>query len=131
MFVQIGYKGIDLRKITYFDPYFDQTTHEYDYSRSQKYTVTARSQDEYDAHMAALSNPARGITDISVEEAPPDIDDLKTLLAGTDYKAVKYAEGLIPDDEYAPVKAQRQVWRDEINRLESESKEEKQETLST
>ena len=47
-----------------------------------------------------------------------EIDRLKAELAGTDYKAIKYAEGWITEEEYAPTKAQRQVWRDEINELE-------------
>lgn len=46
------------------------------------------------------------------------IDLLKKKLADTDYKAIKYAEGLISDEEYAPIKAERQHFRDEINRLE-------------
>lgn len=46
---------------------------------------------------------------------------LKRKLAKTDYKAIKYAEGLISEQDYAETKAQRQAWRDEINRLESES----------
>ena len=46
------------------------------------------------------------------------IASLKRLLAESDYKAIKYAEGFIPEDEYAPIKAQRQAWRDEINSLE-------------
>lgn len=45
---------------------------------------------------------------------------LKQNLADTDYKAIKFAEGLISEEDYAETKAQRQLWRDEINRLESE-----------
>lgn len=52
------------------------------------------------------------------ELASNRIYELKTLLNQTDYKAIKYAEGLISEDEYAPIKAQRQAWRDEINELE-------------
>ncbi len=44
---------------------------------------------------------------------------LKQNLADTDYKAIKFAEGLISEQDYAKIKAQRQIWRDEINRLES------------
>ncbi len=44
---------------------------------------------------------------------------LKQNLADTDYKTLKYAEGLISEQDYAEIKAQRQMWRDEINRLES------------
>lgn len=47
------------------------------------------------------------------------IDELKSKLAQTDYKAIKYAEGLISEQEYAPIKAQRQSWRDMINLLEN------------
>ena len=46
---------------------------------------------------------------------------LKQNLADTDYKAIKYAEGLISEEDYQETKAQRQAWRDEINRLESEN----------
>lgn len=46
------------------------------------------------------------------------IDLLKKKLADTDYKAIKYAEGFISEEEYAPIKAERQRIRDEINELE-------------
>lgn len=46
------------------------------------------------------------------------ISDLKKALFETDYQAIKYSEGLISDEDYAPIKAQRQAWRDEINELE-------------
>lgn len=48
------------------------------------------------------------------------IEMLKQQLKDTDYKAIKYAEGFISDEDYAETKALRQSWRDEINRLESE-----------
>ena len=44
---------------------------------------------------------------------------LKTQLQQTDYKAIKYAEGLISEEEYAPIKAERQSIRDQINELEA------------
>ena len=40
------------------------------------------------------------------------------LLLSTDYKAIKHSEGLIADEDYAEIKAQRQAWRTEINELE-------------
>lgn len=52
--------------------------------------------------------------------AEQQIASLKQNLADTDYKAIKYAEGAISDEDYAETKALRQSWRDEINRLESE-----------
>lgn len=48
------------------------------------------------------------------------IEMLKSELASTDYKAIKYAEGWLTEEEYAPIKAERQVIRDEINLLESQ-----------
>ena len=46
------------------------------------------------------------------------IVQIKENLANTDYQAIKYAEGQISEEDYAPIKAQRQAWRDEINELE-------------
>lgn len=43
---------------------------------------------------------------------------LKSQLKQTDYKAIKYAEGWITEEEYAEIKAERQRIREEINRLE-------------
>lgn len=47
------------------------------------------------------------------------IEELKALLKESDYKAIKYAEGLFTDVEYAPIKAMRQSYRAEINVLEA------------
>ena len=48
-----------------------------------------------------------------------EIAELKAKLEATDYQAIKYAEGLLSDEEYAEMKAQRQAWRDRINELEA------------
>ena len=56
-------------------------------------------------------------SDVSVEA---QINELKEKLRETDYQAIKYAEGLISEEDYAPTKKQRQKWRDKINELESE-----------
>lgn len=40
-------------------------------------------------------------------------------LSATDYKAIKYAEGLISEQEYEATRLQRQYWRDRINELEA------------
>lgn len=48
------------------------------------------------------------------------IQELKQKLLNTDYQAIKFAEGLISEEEYITMKAQRQEWRDEINVLELE-----------
>lgn len=41
----------------------------------------------------------------------------------TDYQAIKYAEGVLTEEEYAPIKAQRQAWRARLNELEAEEDE--------
>lgn len=50
----------------------------------------------------------------------PQIMALKESLSASDYKAIKYAEGLITAEEYEPIKAERQALRDRINELEKE-----------
>ena len=47
------------------------------------------------------------------------IRELKKKLFDTDYKAIKYSEGWLTDEEYAEVKAQREEWRKRINELEA------------
>lgn len=47
------------------------------------------------------------------------IAECKALLKATDYQAIKFAEGELTAEEYAPMKAQRILWRDEINACEN------------
>ncbi len=49
-----------------------------------------------------------------------EIEELKLRLKESDYQAIKYAEGLISEEDYAKTKAKRQKWRDRINELEGE-----------
>ena len=49
-----------------------------------------------------------------------EISELKHNLFDTDYLAIKFGEGLISAEEYAPIKDQRQQWRGRINELEGE-----------
>lgn len=49
------------------------------------------------------------------------INELKQLLADTDYVVIKIAEGSATKEDYADVIAQRQAWRNEIRELENES----------
>ena len=55
-----------------------------------------------------------------IDEIQYKIDETKAKLSQTDYQAIKYFEGLISETDYAPIKTQRQAWRDEINALETE-----------
>lgn len=48
---------------------------------------------------------------------------LKTIrmeLQATDYKAIKFGEGALTEEEYAPIRLERQTLRDEYNTLEAE-----------
>lgn len=47
-----------------------------------------------------------------------EIVALKSLLSDTDYKALKHADGAISDEEYEPVRKQREEWRKLINEYE-------------
>lgn len=49
-----------------------------------------------------------------------EINGYKILLEQTDYKALKHADGVLPDEEWEPVKAQREELRAKINACESE-----------
>lgn len=61
------------------------------------------------------------VEEIKADEAAAinkQIRELKKQLADTDYKAIKYSEGWLTDEEYAEVKTQREEWRSAINKLE-------------
>ena len=53
-------------------------------------------------------------------EIESEITGLKQILARTDYKALKYAEGQISEKDYEETKQERQSLRDKINELEAE-----------
>lgn len=48
------------------------------------------------------------------------IGEAKQKLRDTDYQAIKFAEGELTAEEYAPIKAQRKEWRAQINKLQEE-----------
>lgn len=51
------------------------------------------------------------------------ITELKQQLANTDYQAIKYAEGELSAEDYAPMKIKRAGWRVEINQLQQQLEE--------
>ena len=61
---------------------------------------------------------------ITIDKRKSKIKHLKNKLCATDYKTLKYTEGELAEQEFLPIKAQRQAWRDEINRLENLTDEE-------
>ena len=57
---------------------------------------------------------------IDRENAIQEITQLKKQLSDTDYKAIKYAEGQLTEEEYAPTRSQRASWRARINKLQED-----------
>lgn len=68
--------------------------------------MTAEEEGRY-ARLSAQTNAQR-------------IEELKRLLAESDYKTLKYVEGAIDGDEFEAACAERAAMRSEINRLEAE-----------
>lgn len=50
-----------------------------------------------------------------------EIEGLKLELRETDYKAIKYAEGWISEEDYKIIKEDRQRIRNRINKLENDN----------
>ena len=57
--------------------------------------------------------------ELAIADKKKRINELKALLQATDYQAIKYAEGEMPNEEYAPVRDLRKGWRKEINDIEA------------
>lgn len=102
-----------------------------DYTKYPDYTVQELTQDQL-AHIKTnsttltkllnndFSDNVASDEEMSIMQKIVRISELKQLLADTDYRAIKYAEGYYTEEEYAPYKALRQSYRDEINKLEQE-----------
>lgn len=58
--------------------------------------------------------------EILLRQKSTRIAELKSYLSATDYQSHKHADGAMTEEEFAPIRAQRQAWRDEINALETE-----------
>lgn len=71
-------------------------------------------------HKEVTGKVVKWVSTDEIEIKKERIKELKNLLAATDYRAIKYAEGQYTKTEYAPYKEQRQAYRDEINQLEKE-----------
>lgn len=85
---------------------------------------------EYAEFLHALNSGVYTLTEATETEEKlvtgnPEVEIkiLKNKLKETDYRAIKYAEGFLSEEEYSETKAQRQAWRDEINALEAKLQE--------
>ena len=75
---------------------------------------------ENDVLINVIINEDLKLYDEETKEIEKEISTLKQQLSDTDYQAIKYAEGILTEYEYAEMKSLRQQWRDRINELESE-----------
>ena len=56
----------------------------------------------------------------TAQDVQGEINSFKQLLTQSDYKALKHADGVISDEEYAEALAEREGFRARINELEAE-----------
>ena len=64
--------------------------------------------------------PMKTEQDLLKDQYRLEINQLKKQLSDTDYKAIKYAEGQISEEDYLPIKNQRAEWRAKINQLQED-----------
>ena len=64
--------------------------------------------------------PMKTEQDLLKDQYRIEIQQLKKALSDTDYKAIKFAEGQISEEDYSEIKSERQGYRDRINYLESQ-----------
>lgn len=57
---------------------------------------------------------------LEFERLQEEINNRELWLKDSDYKALKFLEGSISAEDYEPIKAQRQAWRDEINEYQEQ-----------
>ena len=53
-------------------------------------------------------------------ELKKTIRECKRLLRASDYKAIKYAEGELSEEEFIPTRIERKEWRAKINSCEAQ-----------
>ena len=63
--------------------------------------------------------PMKTEQDLLKDQYRLEIAQLKKQLSDTDYKAIKYAEGQLTEEEYSLTRSQRAAWRARINELEA------------
>lgn len=86
-----------------------------------KPAVTAcEEHDEYEDILVFIPYTEKEIAKFAARK---EIAELKIKLRDTDYKAIKYAEGMISLADYAPIREERQGWRDRIGELEAIAEE--------
>lgn len=97
-------------------PYIEITEQERKQPLPDKYSYYAVVDGKFTIKRRALT--VEEVSRDKTQAINKEINELKKKLFDTDYKAIKYSEGWLTDEEYAEVKAQREQWRKRINELE-------------
>lgn len=79
--------------------------------------------DEYEDIQIYTPYTEQELTDIKKEKILIEIEQLKQTIASTDYQVLKYIEGCYTDEEFAEIKAHREMLRNLIGEKEQELSE--------
>ena len=105
-------------KATLLKPYEEHARYEFIVENNIKKRYIIQEDDE---KIQALWYTEEELAQIQREqEKNLEIEHYKELLAESDYKAIKFAEGLISPEDYEPIKQLRQSYRNKINELEGD-----------
>ena len=103
-------------------PYIEITEEQRRQPLPDKYSYYAVENGEF---MIKCRTPSEAETKAdTVASINQQIRELQDKLSATDYQALKYSEGWITEKDYTEIKANRQSWRDTINQLQAQLKEE-------
>lgn len=103
-------------------PYIEITEEQRRQTLPDKYSYYAVENGEF---VIKRRTPSKAETKAdTVASINRQIRELQDKLAATDYQALKYSEGWITEKDYTEIKATRQSWRDTINQLQAQLKEE-------
>lgn len=96
----------------------------YDLTQAQQHEVqlahdNQMSDTAYSWAVSKLKDYINNYDLIGLSATELEIVELKKHLADTDYQAIKFAEGELSAEDYAPYKEQRRQWRARINELEA------------
>ena len=63
----------------------------------EKFIIVANNQEEFNAHMAAINDPTRGITDVVVSDLPPTAEELKAQMDEIDLRMIRPMGAIIAE----------------------------------
>ena len=91
----------------------------FEFAIANGYTIKEIKSNEPDKRFFQIIEPPKPT---QTELLQMEIEELKIKLSETDYKAIKFSEGVITLAEYEPTREQRKKWREKINILENSLK---------